>query len=48
MHRLLALAVGSRRDLERSDLAIAWPIENPTLSERDKRLPTLASYASRA
>lgn len=30
------------------DLAIAWPIENPTLSERDKRLPTLASYASRA
>jgi dTDP-4-dehydrorhamnose 3,5-epimerase len=28
------------------DLAIAWPIENPTLSEKDKRLPTLAELAA--
>jgi dTDP-4-dehydrorhamnose 3,5-epimerase len=30
------------------DLDIAWPIANPTLSERDKRLPTLAELASTA
>jgi dTDP-4-dehydrorhamnose 3,5-epimerase len=30
------------------DLAIAWPIENPTLSEKDKRLPKLAELALRA
>lgn len=30
------------------DLDIAWPIENPTLSEKDKRLPTLAELASTA
>jgi dTDP-4-dehydrorhamnose 3,5-epimerase len=28
------------------DLAIEWPIANPTLSERDRRLPTLAALAS--
>jgi dTDP-4-dehydrorhamnose 3,5-epimerase len=28
------------------DLAIEWPIDNPTLSEKDRRLPTLASLAS--
>lgn len=27
------------------DLAIAWPLENPTLSEKDKRLPKLAALA---
>jgi dTDP-4-dehydrorhamnose 3,5-epimerase len=30
------------------DLAIAWPIDNPTLSEKDKRLPRLAKLASSA
>jgi dTDP-4-dehydrorhamnose 3,5-epimerase len=30
------------------DLGIAWPIEKPTLSEKDKRLPTLAKLAARA
>jgi dTDP-4-dehydrorhamnose 3,5-epimerase len=30
------------------DLDIAWPIENPTLSEKDKRLPKLAELAARA
>jgi len=30
------------------DLGIAWPIENPTLSERDKRLPRLAELSARA
>ena len=30
------------------DLGIAWPIENPQLSDKDKRLPTLASLASKA
>jgi dTDP-4-dehydrorhamnose 3,5-epimerase len=30
------------------ELAIAWPIENPTLSEKDKRLPTLAELAAQA
>jgi dTDP-4-dehydrorhamnose 3,5-epimerase len=30
------------------DLGIAWPIEDPILSDKDKRLPTLASLASRA
>jgi dTDP-4-dehydrorhamnose 3,5-epimerase len=30
------------------DLAIAWPIEDPILSDKDKRLPTLASLASKA
>jgi dTDP-4-dehydrorhamnose 3,5-epimerase len=30
------------------DLAIAWPIKDPTLSEKDKRLPTLAELAARA
>ena len=30
------------------DLDIAWPIENPTLSEKDKRLPKLAELARRA
>ena len=30
------------------DLRIAWPIEKPTLSEKDKRLPKLAELASRA
>jgi dTDP-4-dehydrorhamnose 3,5-epimerase len=28
------------------DLGIAWPIANPTLSEKDRRLPTLATLAS--
>jgi dTDP-4-dehydrorhamnose 3,5-epimerase len=28
------------------DLDIAWPIENPTLSATDERLPTLAKLAS--
>jgi dTDP-4-dehydrorhamnose 3,5-epimerase len=28
------------------DLGIAWPIQNPTLSEKDKRLPTLAQRAA--
>jgi dTDP-4-dehydrorhamnose 3,5-epimerase len=28
------------------DLDIAWPIDNPTLSEKDKRLPTLAQLAA--
>ena len=30
------------------DLHIAWPIEAPTLSEKDKRLPKLAELAARA
>ena len=30
------------------DLAIDWPIKEPTLSEKDKRLPTLASLRSTA
>jgi dTDP-4-dehydrorhamnose 3,5-epimerase len=30
------------------DLGIAWPIEHPTLSEKDQRLPTLAELASSA
>jgi dTDP-4-dehydrorhamnose 3,5-epimerase len=30
------------------DLGIDWPIENPTLSEKDKRLPKLAELAARA
>ena len=30
------------------DLDIAWPIEDPVLSDKDKRLPTLASLASKA
>jgi dTDP-4-dehydrorhamnose 3,5-epimerase len=30
------------------DLGIAWPIENPTLSEKDRRLPKLAELAARA
>ena len=30
------------------DLAIPWPIDNPTLSEKDKRLPTLAKLTSTA
>ena len=30
------------------ELAIAWPLENPTLSEKDKRLPKLAELAARA
>ena len=30
------------------DLAIAWPIEDPLLSDKDKRLPTLASLSSKA
>jgi dTDP-4-dehydrorhamnose 3,5-epimerase len=30
------------------DLAIPWPIGSPTLSEKDKRLPTLAKLASTA
>ncbi|HEX7236585.1 MAG TPA: dTDP-4-dehydrorhamnose 3,5-epimerase [Gammaproteobacteria bacterium] len=30
------------------DLAIDWPIAEPTLSEKDKRLPTLASLRSTA
>jgi dTDP-4-dehydrorhamnose 3,5-epimerase len=30
------------------DLSIAWPIENPALSEKDKRLPKLAELAARA
>ena len=30
------------------DLAIAWPIDDPTLSEKDKRLPTLAQLSSTA
>jgi dTDP-4-dehydrorhamnose 3,5-epimerase len=29
-----------------SDLAIDWPIEKPTLSAKDQRLPTLAEFAS--
>jgi dTDP-4-dehydrorhamnose 3,5-epimerase len=28
------------------DLDIAWPVENPTLSDNDKRLPTLAQLVS--
>jgi dTDP-4-dehydrorhamnose 3,5-epimerase len=28
------------------DLAISWPLEKPTLSERDKRLPTLAKLVA--
>jgi dTDP-4-dehydrorhamnose 3,5-epimerase len=28
------------------DLGIEWPIANPTLSDKDRRLPTLASLAS--
>jgi dTDP-4-dehydrorhamnose 3,5-epimerase len=28
------------------DLRIDWPIENPTLSEKDKRLPKLADFAA--
>jgi dTDP-4-dehydrorhamnose 3,5-epimerase len=31
-----------------ADLDIAWPIENPTLSEKDKQLPTLSTLASTA
>jgi dTDP-4-dehydrorhamnose 3,5-epimerase len=30
------------------DLGIAWPIANPTLSDKDQRLPTLATLASTA
>jgi dTDP-4-dehydrorhamnose 3,5-epimerase len=30
------------------ELDIAWPIESPTLSEKDKRLPTLADIAATA
>jgi dTDP-4-dehydrorhamnose 3,5-epimerase len=30
------------------DLNIAWPITDPILSDKDKRLPTLASLASKA
>ena len=30
------------------DLAIAWPIASPTLSQKDKRLPTLAKLAASA
>ena len=30
------------------ELDIAWPIEDPILSDKDKRLPTLASLASTA
>jgi dTDP-4-dehydrorhamnose 3,5-epimerase len=30
------------------DLGIAWPIENPTLSEKDQRWPKLAELAARA
>lgn len=30
------------------DLAIAWPIDHPMLSDKDRRLPTLAALASRA
>ena len=30
------------------DLDIAWPIEDPILSDKDQRLPTLASLASQA
>jgi dTDP-4-dehydrorhamnose 3,5-epimerase len=30
------------------DLAIRWPIDDPILSEKDRRLPTLAELASRA
>jgi dTDP-4-dehydrorhamnose 3,5-epimerase len=30
------------------DLAIAWPIAEPTLSEKDRQLPTLAQLASTA
>lgn len=30
------------------ELAIAWPVENPALSEKDKRLPKLAELAARA
>lgn len=30
------------------DLRIAWPIEAPTLSDKDKRLPKLAELAARA
>jgi dTDP-4-dehydrorhamnose 3,5-epimerase len=29
------------------DLGVAWPVGNPTLSEKDKRLPTLAELAAR-
>jgi len=28
------------------DLAIKWPVENPTLSDKDRRLPTLAHLKS--
>ena len=31
-----------------ADLGIAWPIADPILSDKDKRLPTLASLASKA
>jgi dTDP-4-dehydrorhamnose 3,5-epimerase len=30
------------------DLDIVWPIEDPMLSDKDKRLPTLAELASTA
>jgi dTDP-4-dehydrorhamnose 3,5-epimerase len=30
------------------DLGIAWPVRNPVLSEKDRRLPTLATLASSA
>ena len=30
------------------DLAIRWPLDDPTLSEKDKRLPALAKLASTA
>jgi dTDP-4-dehydrorhamnose 3,5-epimerase len=29
-----------------ADLAIAWPVAQPTLSDKDRRLPTLAALAS--
>ena len=31
-----------------ADLGIAWPIQDPILSDKDKRLPTLASLTSKA
>jgi dTDP-4-dehydrorhamnose 3,5-epimerase len=30
------------------DLAVAWPLANPTLSDKDRRLPSLAELASTA
>jgi dTDP-4-dehydrorhamnose 3,5-epimerase len=31
-----------------ADLAIAWPVARPTLSDKDRRLPTLAALVSTA